>query len=117
MSARRKPCSNRPRRCRQRSPSQTPGIQTFAYDGTGRLSSAPPRNLEEDVQMYEALFCTLLARSGGIVRVPLREVARAGNRLLLYLRPSADRDALELTTGPGPTPTGRPRKPSRRRAS
>ncbi len=120
---------------RPRSSTKSPGIQTFAYDSTARLTSlellgekgppepppvpkagTSPQNPEEDVRMYEALLCTLLARAGGSVRLPLGEIVDCGNGLQFHVRPTADGRALELAVGPNGGRTRRRRNAAHRRA-
>jgi hypothetical protein len=57
-------------------------------------------NLAEDVRMFEALLCTLLVREGGTARLPLKEVADCGNHLRICIRPTRQRDAVELAVRP-----------------
>ena len=67
-------------------------------------------DLEEDLRMLEALLCTLIARAGGHINLPVQEVAECGNQYGFCV--GVDRPALVLTLSLQETGTGPPGLPA-----
>jgi hypothetical protein len=51
----------------------------------------------QDLRMFEALLCTLIARAGGQITLPAQQVAAQGNSYRLGLRPDWATHKLTLT--------------------
>ena len=67
-------------------------------------------DLDEDLRMLEALLCTLIARAGGQINLPVQEVAECGNQYGFCV--GVDRPALVLTLSLQETGTGPPGLPA-----